>query len=51
MIVEQYKAIIECYATPDKEFSGAFIDKDLVNAFAYLRGVPIITGCIAAAFI
>ncbi len=51
VLVGQYKAIIECYNSVDKEFTNEFTYESLVNTFVYLWGIPIIFACIAAAFI
>ncbi len=51
ILVEQCKAIIECYDSLDKEFTNEFIYESLVNTFVYLWGIPIIFSCIAADFI
>lgn len=51
MILGKCTDILECYNPLDKEFTTEFTDKALGDAFAYLWGVPIIFGCIAAAFI
>ncbi len=51
ILIGQYKAIIECYDSTDKEFTNEFIYESHVNTFVYLWGIPIIFSCIAAAFI